>query len=46
MPDQKVFKPFSEIIGQERTISFLKGVMARGKIPHAYLFAGILFLGL
>jgi DNA polymerase-3 subunit delta' len=39
------FKPFSEIIGQERTISFLKGVMARGKIPHAYLFAGIPGIG-
>jgi DNA polymerase-3 subunit delta' len=45
MPYQTVFKPFSEIIGQERTISFLKGVMARGKIPHAYLFAGISGVG-
>ena len=42
---QTVFKPFSEIIGQKRTISFLKGVMARGKIPHAYLFAGISGVG-
>lgn len=41
MPNQTVFKPFSEIIGQKQTISFLKGVMARRKIPHAYLFAGI-----
>ena len=39
------FKAFSEIIGQERAIGFLKGVMARGKIPHAYLFAGIAGVG-
>jgi DNA polymerase-3 subunit delta' len=45
MPHQTVFKPFSEIIGQKQTISFLKGVMARGKIPHAYLFAGISGVG-
>ena len=45
MPNQKAFKPFSEIIGQKQTISFLKGVMARGKIPHAYLFAGISGVG-
>jgi DNA polymerase-3 subunit delta' len=45
MPYQTVFKPFSQIISQERTISFLKGVMARGKIPHAYLFAGISGVG-
>jgi DNA polymerase-3 subunit delta' len=35
------FIPFSEIIGQDRAVKFLKGVMAKGKIPHAYLFAGI-----
>jgi DNA polymerase-3 subunit delta' len=45
MPNQTAFKPFSEIIGQKQTISFLKGVMARGKIPHAYLFAGISGIG-
>ncbi len=45
MPNQTAFKPFSEIIGQEQTILFLKGVMARGKIPHAYLFAGIPGIG-
>jgi DNA polymerase-3 subunit delta' len=39
------FKTFSEIIGQERAIGFLKGVMGRGKIPHAYLFAGIAGIG-
>lgn len=45
MPNQTTFKAFSEIIGQERAIGFLKGVMARGKIPHAYLFAGIAGIG-
>jgi DNA polymerase-3 subunit delta' len=45
MPNQRPFKPFLEIIGQKQTISFLKGVMARGKIPHAYLFAGISGVG-
>lgn len=33
--------PFSKIIGQERAIRFLKQAVARNKIPHAYLFAGI-----
>jgi len=41
MEDVKTFKPFSEIIGQEKAITFLKRVMAREKIPHAYLFTGI-----
>ena len=45
MPNQKVFKPFSQIIGQAGAIQFLKGVMAKGKIPHAYLFAGIPGIG-
>ena len=45
MPNRTSFKPFSEIIGQERAIEFLKRVMARGKIPHAYLFAGISGIG-
>lgn len=35
------FKPFSEIVGQEKAKGFLKRVMAGGKIPHAYLFTGI-----
>ena len=39
------FTPFSKIIGQERAIGFLKQVMAGGKIPHAYLFAGINGIG-
>ncbi|MFH1350448.1 MAG: DNA polymerase III subunit delta' [Pseudomonadota bacterium] len=40
MTDSTIFKPFSEIIGQESPIRFLRGVMAKGKIPHAYLFTG------
>ena len=39
------FKAFSEIIGQDRAVGFLKGVIATGKIPHAYLFAGIAGIG-
>ena len=35
------FTPFSQILGQETAIDFLKRVVARGNIPHAYLFAGI-----
>jgi len=38
---QNRFVPFSEIIGQERAIQFLKQAMARERMPHAYLFVGI-----
>jgi DNA polymerase-3 subunit delta' len=38
---RKIFVPFSEIIGQERAIQFLKQVIARAKMSHAYLFVGI-----
>jgi len=41
MTDRTTFLPFSNIIGQERAIQFLKQVMAGNKIPHAYLFVGI-----
>lgn len=41
MTDKIAFTPFSQIIGQERAIKFLKRAMAREKIPHAYLFVGI-----
>ncbi|MFH1125387.1 MAG: DNA polymerase III subunit delta' [Pseudomonadota bacterium] len=41
MASTKGFTPFSQIIGQERAIRFLKQAVAREKIPHAYLFAGI-----
>ncbi len=36
---------FSEIIGQEKAKRFLKQVMAREKMPHAYLFTGIAGVG-
>ena len=39
------FLPFSQIFGQERAIGFLKKVMDRDKIPHAYLFVGISGIG-
>ncbi len=39
------FIPFSGILCQERAIEFLKRVISRGKIPHAYLFAGIPGIG-
>ena len=45
MTDSTPFTPFSRIIGQDKAIKFLKGVMARGKIPHAYLFTGISGVG-
>jgi DNA polymerase-3 subunit delta' len=38
---RKMFVPFSQIIGQERAIRFLKQVIARARMPHAYLFVGI-----
>jgi DNA polymerase-3 subunit delta' len=37
----RVFIPFSQIMGQERAVRFLKQVIAREKMPHAYLFVGI-----
>ena len=41
MTQQTRFVPFSEIIGQERAIRFLRQAMVREKMPHAYLFVGI-----
>jgi DNA polymerase III subunit delta' len=38
-------KSFSQIIGQETAISFLKRMIAREKIPHAFLFTGIAGVG-
>jgi DNA polymerase III subunit delta' len=38
-------KPFSRIKGQETAIAFLTRVIARGKIPHAFLFTGIEGIG-
>jgi DNA polymerase-3 subunit delta' len=37
--------PFSKILGQEKAKAFLRQVMAKQKIPHAYLFAGIPGIG-
>lgn len=37
--------PFSQVIGQEKAKRFLKEVMAKNKIPHAYLFTGIPGIG-
>lgn len=39
------FIPFSGILCQERAVEFLRRVISRGKIPHAYLFAGIPGIG-
>ena len=36
---------FSRIVGQERAKRFLKQVMSREKMPHAYLFTGIAGVG-
>jgi DNA polymerase-3 subunit delta' len=36
---------FSNVLGQERAKRFLAKVMAREKIPHAYLFTGISGIG-
>lgn len=36
---------FSDILGQERAKRFLGRVMAREKVPHAYLFTGISGVG-
>ena len=45
MANETGFIPFSGILCQERAIEFLKRVISRGKIPHAYLFAGIPGIG-
>jgi DNA polymerase III subunit delta' len=38
-------KSFSQIIGQEAAISFLKRMIASRRIPHAFLFTGIAGVG-
>jgi DNA polymerase-3 subunit delta' len=45
MANEIDFIPFSDILCQEHAIEFLKRVISRGKIPHAYLFAGIPGIG-
>jgi DNA polymerase III subunit delta' len=37
----KKIKSFSQITGQDTAVAFLKRVIGRGKIPHAFLFTGI-----
>lgn len=34
-------KSFSQIIGQEKAVGFLKKVLQGDRIPHAYLFTGV-----
>jgi DNA polymerase-3 subunit delta' len=34
------FIPFSQIIGQERAVGFLKQVILQERVPHGYLFVG------
>jgi len=43
--NERQFKPFADIIGQERAINFLKRAIAGNRIPHAYLFTGITGVG-
>jgi DNA polymerase III subunit delta' len=45
MEPAKKIKSFSRIIGQEAAISFLKKMISKGKIPHAFLFTGIAGVG-
>ena len=39
------FLPFSQILGQEKAVRFLKGVLSRERIPHGYLFLGMSGVG-
>ncbi|MEJ2726804.1 MAG: DNA polymerase III subunit delta', partial [Deltaproteobacteria bacterium] len=39
------YTTFSGILGQEKAKNFLKEVVRRGKVPHAYLFTGISGIG-
>ena len=39
------FTPFSKIIGQEKAVNYLKRVVDRDKLSHAYLFSGIPGIG-
>ena len=40
-----VFAKFSEIVGQERAVNYVKRVLDRDKLSHAYLFTGIPGIG-
>lgn len=35
------FVPFSQILGQQKAVRFLRGVLSRERIPHGYLFLGM-----
>jgi DNA polymerase-3 subunit delta' len=35
------FVPFSQILGQEKAVRFLRSALSRERIPHAYLFLGM-----
>ena len=37
--------PFSDILGHARQVRILKSMLAGGKVPHAFLFAGISGIG-
>jgi len=39
------FTPFSKIIGQDKAVQFLRQVVSKGSVPHAYLFTGIPGIG-
>ncbi len=45
MAVQMTFTPFSKIIGQARAVNYVKMVVRRDKLSHAYLFAGIPGIG-
>ncbi|MBW1997962.1 MAG: DNA polymerase III subunit delta' [Deltaproteobacteria bacterium] len=45
MDETGAFKLFSQILGQEKAIGFLRRVMGRDRTPHAYLFVGIPGIG-
>jgi DNA polymerase III subunit delta' len=45
MEPGKKIKSFSQITGQETAVSFLKRMISRDKIPHAFLFTGIAGVG-
>lgn len=45
MKDRAPLPPFSQIIGQEKAVRYLKRAMDRDRIPHACLFVGIPGIG-
>ena len=45
MVAKRTFTSFSKIVGQERAINYVKMVVARDMLSHAYLFTGIPGIG-